>query len=57
MKPVNIRFRCFGPYMAEQYIDFSQLEQNGLFLICGSWLHPQIEELVVEAFAGALLIY
>lgn len=35
MKPVSIRFRCFGPYMAEQYIDFSQLEQNGLFLICG----------------------
>ena len=35
MKPISIRFRCFGPYMAEQFIDFSQLEQNGLFLICG----------------------
>lgn len=35
MKPVSIRFRCFGPYMAEQFIDFSRLEQNGIFLICG----------------------
>lgn len=35
MKPVSIRFKCFGPYMKEQYIDFTQLEQNGLFLICG----------------------
>ena len=35
MKPVSIRFRCFGPYMAEQYIDFEELEKNGLFLICG----------------------
>ena len=35
MKPISIRFRCFGPYMAEQYIDFTRLEENGLFLICG----------------------
>lgn len=35
MKPVSIRFKCFGPYMAEQYIDFRELEKNGLFLICG----------------------
>lgn len=35
MKPVSLRFKCFGPYMQEQYIDFSKLEQNGLFLICG----------------------
>ena len=35
MKPISIRFRCFGPYMAEQFVDFSQLEQSGLFLICG----------------------
>ena len=35
MKPVSIRFRCFGPYMDEQFIDFSKLEKNGLFLICG----------------------
>lgn len=35
MKPVSIRFRYFGPYTAEQFIDFSRLEQNGLFLICG----------------------
>ena len=35
MKPVSIRFQCFGPYMDEQFIDFSELEKNGLFLICG----------------------
>ena len=35
MKPVSVRFRCFGPYMAEQLIDFETLEKNGLFLICG----------------------
>lgn len=35
MKPISIRFRCFGPYVDEQYIDFAQLEANGLFLICG----------------------
>lgn len=35
MRPVSIRFKCFGPYMDEQFIDFSQLEKSGLFLICG----------------------
>ncbi len=35
MKPVSLRFQCFGPYMEEQYIDFSRLEPSGLFLICG----------------------
>lgn len=35
MKPVSVRFQCFGPYMDEQFIDFSLLEKNGLFLICG----------------------
>lgn len=35
MKPVSVRFRCFGPYMEQQFIDFSLLEKNGLFLICG----------------------
>ena len=35
MKPVSVRFRCFGPYMKEQFIDFALLEKNGLFLICG----------------------
>lgn len=35
MKPISISFRCFGPYMAPQFIDFSDLERNGLFLICG----------------------
>ena len=35
MRPVSIRFKCFGPYMEEQFIDFSLLEKSGLFLICG----------------------
>lgn len=35
MKPIRVRFQCFGPYMDEQFVDFTQLEQNGLFLICG----------------------
>jgi DNA repair exonuclease SbcCD ATPase subunit len=35
MKPISVRFQCFGPYMAEQFIDFTRLEAGGLFLICG----------------------
>lgn len=35
MKPVSIRFKCFGPYMEEQFIDFTRLEESRLFLICG----------------------
>ncbi len=35
MKPISVRFQCFGPYMQEQFVDFTKLEKNGLFLICG----------------------
>lgn len=35
MKPIQIRFACFGPYVQEQCIDFEELEKNGLFLISG----------------------
>lgn len=35
MKPISIRFKCFGPYIKEQLVDFEELEKNGLFLICG----------------------
>ncbi len=35
MKPVFLKFQCFGPYMAEQTIDFAALQKNGLFLISG----------------------
>ena len=35
MKPISVTFQCFGPYMDKQFIDFTRLEQNGLFLICG----------------------
>ncbi len=35
MRPIELRFQCFGPYMEEQVIDFSRLAESGLFLICG----------------------
>ena len=35
MRPVSLRFQCFGPYMDEQFIDFTRLAESGLFLICG----------------------
>lgn len=35
MKPVTLRFRGFGPYVDEQFVDFTALEKGGLFLICG----------------------
>ena len=35
MKPISVRFKCFGPYVEEQFIDFKDLEKSGLFLICG----------------------
>ena len=35
MRPISLRFQCFGPYMQEQFIDFEELERDGIFLICG----------------------
>ncbi|MGN0656203.1 MAG: AAA family ATPase [Ruminiclostridium sp.] len=35
MKPVSVRFRCFGPYMEEQFIDFEEISKSGIFLING----------------------
>lgn len=35
MRPVSVRFKCFGPYMQEQYVNFEELERDGIFLICG----------------------
>ena len=35
MKPVTLRFSGFGPYVEEQFVDFTALEKGGLFLICG----------------------
>jgi len=35
MKPISVRFKCFGPYMDEQFVDFEALQKSGLFLICG----------------------
>ena len=35
MRPISIRFQAFGPYLKEQVLEFSRLENGGLFLICG----------------------
>ena len=35
MKPIHVRFRCFGPYVEEQTVSFEELAEYGLFLICG----------------------
>lgn len=35
MKPISVRFKCFGPYMDEQLVDFEELTNSGIFLICG----------------------
>lgn len=35
MRPISLRFKCFGPYMDEQYIDFDDLRTYGIFLISG----------------------
>lgn len=35
MKPVSVRFRCFGPFMEEQFIDFEEISKSGIFLING----------------------
>lgn len=36
MKPISLKFKCFGPFMEEQFIDFDDLRNYGLFLITGS---------------------
>lgn len=35
MRPISVRFQCFGPYKKETFVDFEKLEKQGLFLICG----------------------
>lgn len=35
MKPISVRFKCFGPYMDEQYVNFEELNSKGIFLISG----------------------
>ncbi len=35
MKPISVRFKCFGPYMDEQFVNFEELSNKGIFLICG----------------------
>ena len=33
MRPVSVRFKCFGPYVQEQFVDFSELDR--IFAISG----------------------
>ena len=33
MRPISIRFKCFGPYVEEQTVDFSEL--NHIFAVSG----------------------
>lgn len=35
MKPLNLKFQAFGPFLEEQEIDFTKLQNEGLFLISG----------------------
>lgn len=35
MKPERLKFSAFGPYAGEENLDFSELGNNSLFLICG----------------------
>jgi len=35
VKLISLRFKAFGAYLEEQFIDFEQLYQTGLFLISG----------------------
>ena len=35
MKPISIAFQCFGPYLERQFIDFTAIGRDGIFLICG----------------------
>jgi len=35
MHPISLEFQAFGPYKGHESISFSDLAQDGLFLICG----------------------
>jgi len=35
MKPIKIEFQAFGPYAGHETVDFTELSENGLFLIFG----------------------
>jgi DNA repair exonuclease SbcCD ATPase subunit len=35
MHPISLEFQAFGPYKGHETINFRDLAQNGLFLICG----------------------
>ena len=35
MKPILLTFQAFGPYAQKITVDFTRLERDGLFLVCG----------------------
>ena len=35
MKPKILTFQAFGPYAQKITVDFTKLERDGLFLVCG----------------------
>lgn len=35
MRPIMIEFQAFGPYAGHEVVDFADIAQKGLFLICG----------------------
>ena len=35
MKVLDLKFQAFGPFLKEQHIDFTQLNEKGMFLIKG----------------------
>lgn len=36
MKPITLKLSAWGPYAGEEYIDFTKLQEQGLFLISGA---------------------
>ncbi|MBP5164813.1 MAG: SMC family ATPase [Lachnospiraceae bacterium] len=35
MRPINVEFQAFGPYVGHEKVDFEAISSKGLFLICG----------------------
>lgn len=35
MRPINVEFQAFGPYVGHEKVDFEAISAKGLFLICG----------------------
>jgi DNA repair protein SbcC/Rad50 len=35
MRPIKVEFQAFGPYVGHEMVDFENISEKGLFLICG----------------------